>query len=122
MNNLVPFTNDRMAAEVSIRLTSEWEYEGEAKLREIEKYFIVEILAEIDAYSDQRTMTILSARTDGRPAVRVILESESISDKRKEEWKRLSLCALRKLVLTIGSHTETVFFSDGTCAEAGDSR
>lgn len=121
MNNLVPFTNDRMAAEVSIRLTSEWEYEGEAKLREIEKYF-VEILAEIDAYSDQRTMTILSARTDGRPAVRVILESESISDKRKEEWKRLSLCALRNLILTIGSHTETVFFSDGTCAEAGDGR
>jgi hypothetical protein len=52
MNNLVSFKNDKITAEVSIRLREDKsEYKDETKLHEVEKILIGKVLVEADAYS-----------------------------------------------------------------------
>ena len=119
MNNLVSFKNDRITAEVSIRLREDKsEYKDETKLHEVEKILIGKILVEADAYSSQCNSTILPARKNGCSAIMVILENEDYlsNEQERQEWKQKAYHVLRNLVCIVGYHAETIFFNDGTSA------
>ena len=118
------FKNDRLSAEVSIPLSPEWEFEGEAKLREIE-----DLIAEIHlehtcgfALCSDCSITILATRTNCCPSIRIIIESESLPDDQhylldgdaKQDLK-CEICEfISDIKLAIGCTSATIFFNDGT--------